>query len=160
MPTPKSLAGYPAWFFTIAERAQSASYSEELEMTSRGAAINLRQRFYAFRQLLAESGHPHAQAMLDLVLSIDGNTLKFSKMAGLTPGAIAQLGVEVSATAPELGSANRPDRVFASDAAEAQLEQMLRGNAQVEEPKPEQCPPHEWDPAQTCCLKCGVPYET
>lgn len=189
MPTPKSLSGYPDWFFTIAERAQKPEYHEEIELTSRGAAINLRQRFYSFRQLLTEAGHPHSAGTLELVLSIREHTLVFSKVAALTPAAMQQLGLKPSETI-NAGAANAPDRIEVSDAAEAQLEALLRGNSLVMHEvdqgpnvdtksvtyKPaeggkldvrppmvmaeEKCPPHEWDPAQTCCLKCGVPYAT
>lgn len=164
MSAPKSLAGYPEWFFTIAERAMKQGYKEELAMTHSGAAVNLRQRFYKFRQLLVEAGHPHAPGAMSLTLTIHDKTLKFSQLGGLSDEAAAKLGLsETLAAAP----ASDPSRVFASDAAEAELEKMLglkprasaAGTASAETIAALRCPPHEWDMTKSFCLLCRRPFE-
>lgn len=161
MPAPKSLAGYPDWFFTIAERAQAQGYQEDIPLDRHGACVNLRQRFYKFRQLLAEAGHPHARALMDLMLTIQpGNKLRFSKQSGLTPEAIAQLGMASTSVPSPLGEANAADRVATSDEAEEALNRYLNFKpASPDRPLGRPCPPHEWDSMQTHCLHCGAPWQ-
>lgn len=158
-----SIAGYPDWFFTIAERAQKPGYEERVSVSSRGVAVNLRQRFYKWRQLIAAAQHPHAGECLGLVLTLEEESGKhyicFSKNAGLTAEAITQLGISVSKEAP--APANASDRVSTSDAAEDALNKLLfgeKGRAPAAE-QMRQCPPHEWDKLGVFCLHCGKPKE-
>lgn len=161
MPAPKSLVGYPDWFFTIAERAQADGYQEDIPLDRHGACINLRQRFYKFRQLLAEAGHPHAKGCMDLVLTIQPvNKLRFSKMSGLTPEAMKQLGMTPSTSVPSpLEAANSAQRVAVSDEAEKALNEYLGWSPAAPERQAHTCPPHEWDSTETHCLHCGAPWQ-
>ena len=157
MSAPKSLAGYPEWFFTIAERAMKSGYKEELPMDTRGACINLRQRFYKFRQLLTEAGHPHAAGALSLTLTIEDKTLRFSQLGGLSPEAAAKLALpEIASSNP----ANAPDRIETSDAAEELLNRMLgrdEAEGRAENMKQTKCA-HEWNQYDVC-LRCGKPRD-
>lgn len=163
MPTPKDLSSYPEWFFTIAERAMREGYSERLQCLSNGAAMNLRQRFYAFRQILSRQQHPHAPGALSLVLTIQAEGqhtwLRFDQSLGLSPEAFKQLGIFKQESL--LSGANAPDRVMASDAAEDALNELLKiGQLPVKHVEPEaapECTVHEWDETETFCMKCRRP---
>lgn len=164
MPTSNNLATYPQWFFTIAERAMKDGYREELPLTSRGAAINLRQRWYTFRRLLVASGHPHAAGANSLIVTLKDATLTFTQLGGLTEEAMQKLNID-PATMPSVPAS---ERISDSDAAEDLLDKMLaEARSQLEKGRaPEtsgsqesvSCPPHEWDELKTRCIRCGVPY--
>lgn len=132
---------------------------------SSGAAINLRQKFYRFRQLLSESGHPHAAGALSLTLTIRAEGPKtflcFNQSPGLAAEAMKQLGTRPP-TAPQ-APANDPSRIHSSDAMEELLENMLKpegqhnaAGAEAQESTKAPCV-HEWDKTESFCLRCQEP---
>ena len=97
MPTPKSLAGYPDWFFTIAEKALQGN-GELLEFDSKGGAITTRRKWYSWRKILDSGGHPLAPELQGVIIRLFQNAaggwcLHFGTVGELTALSKERMGI-------------------------------------------------------------------